>query len=108
MAFSALTTAHGQFNRICQVVSLWTASNTCFLGPTQVHIPNGIMIGSAVLHSAWQKFPILYNENCHCALGIWTTMYYMVLWAHLSPLPKQHLDRLSHFCRAHDCDRQTD
>jgi len=26
---------------------------------------------------------------------------YMVSWAHLSPQPKQHLDRFSHLCRAH-------
>jgi len=28
---------------------IWAPSNTCFLGPTQVHNPNGISIGSAVL-----------------------------------------------------------
>jgi len=32
----------------------------------------------------------------------------LVPWAHLSPQPKQHLDRFSRFCRAHDHDRQTD
>ena len=26
-----------------------TSSNVCFFGPTEVHIPNGISIGSAVL-----------------------------------------------------------
>ena len=30
-------------------------------------------------------------------------------WVHQpSPYPKRHLDRFSRFCRAHDCDRQTD
>jgi len=29
-------------------VEIWTPSNTWFLGPTQVHIPNGILIGSAI------------------------------------------------------------
>jgi len=27
---------------------IWTASNICYLGPTRVHNPNGISIGSAV------------------------------------------------------------
>jgi len=27
---------------------IWAPSNTCFFGPTQVHNPNGISIGSAV------------------------------------------------------------
>jgi len=31
----------------------------------------------------------------------------MVPWAHPSPQPKWHLDRFSHFCRAHNRDRQT-
>jgi len=38
-----------------------TTSNTCFLGPTQVHIPNDISIGSAVWHSSQQTVPILYK-----------------------------------------------
>jgi len=29
-------------------VGIWTPSNTWFLGPTQVHVLNGISIGSAV------------------------------------------------------------
>jgi len=38
------------------------SSNTCFLGPTRVHIQKGIVIGSAVfLHSTRQRIPILYN-----------------------------------------------
>ena len=32
----------------------------------------------------------------------------MLPWAHPSPHPKRHLDRISRFCRAHDRDRQTD
>jgi len=32
----------------------------------------------------------------------------MVPWAHPSPQPNQHLDRLRRFCRAHYCDRLTD
>jgi len=29
--------------------------NTCFLGPTRVLNPNGISIGSAILHCSWQS-----------------------------------------------------
>jgi len=32
----------------------------------------------------------------------------MVLLAHQSSKPKWHLDRFSHFCRAHNCDRPED
>ena len=32
----------------------------------------------------------------------------MVLWAHLSPQPKRHLDRFRRFCRAHYCGRRSD
>jgi len=39
--------------------------------------------------------------------GIWTPSN-TVPWAHPSPQPKRHLDRLSRFCRAHNCDRLTD
>ena len=38
----------GQFSRICQVASTCTLSNTRFLGPTRVCLPNGISSGSAV------------------------------------------------------------
>jgi len=39
---------HGRFSRIRQVAQMCTPSNTCFLGPTRVHNPNCISIGSAV------------------------------------------------------------
>jgi len=32
----------------------------------------------------------------------------MFPWAHPIPHPKQHVDWFSRFCRAHDCERQTD
>ena len=41
---------------------IWTPSNTWFLGPTRVLNPNGISIGSAVLHSWPQNVPILYSR----------------------------------------------
>ena len=52
-----VTTAHGRFNGICQVVPMCTPSNTCFLRPTQVHIQTVQLF----LHSLWQSFPLLYN-----------------------------------------------
>jgi len=38
---------HGRFKRIRQVDPLYTPSNTSFLGPTRVDIPNRFSIGSA-------------------------------------------------------------
>jgi len=83
-------------------------SNTCFLRPTGVHIPNGISIGSAVFAQLTAEGPYTWQ---------WTTpppsklplsmgdLDSMVPWAHPSPWPKWHLDHFSCFCRAHDRDR---
>ena len=40
--------------RLCSPggASVHSLSNTCFLGPTRVHIPNGISMGSAVLQGS--------------------------------------------------------
>ena len=46
---------------ICQVAPVCTPPNTCFLGPTWVQIPNGILIGSAVFCTAHCRVAILYN-----------------------------------------------
>jgi len=49
---------------------------------------------SALLHSSWQKLPLLYNrrhQNCP-----------MIPWAHAGPQPKQHLNWFSRFC-TDDC-----
>ena len=43
-----IAATHGRFNRIRQVAPMCTPSNTWFLGPTRVHNPNDISIGSAV------------------------------------------------------------
>jgi len=40
--------------------------------------------------------------------AIWARTKYMVPRAHLSPQPKQHLDRFIRFCRAHACVQQID
>jgi len=37
-------------------------------------------------------------------MEIWTPILYMVPCAHESPHPKQHFNRFSHFCRAHNHD----
>jgi len=55
-----IATTHGRFNHICQVAPMWTISNTCFVGPTRVHIPNGFSIGSVVFVQ-FTAHPILYN-----------------------------------------------
>jgi len=47
-------------------------------------------------------------QNCPFSWEIWIPIQYMIPWDHPSPKPKRHLDQFSHFCRAHDCDRQTD
>jgi len=43
-----IATTHGRLNGIRQVAPVYTLPNTCFLGPTQVQIPNGISISSVV------------------------------------------------------------
>jgi len=43
-----IAVAYGWFNGIRQVTPARTPSNTCFLGPTRIFNPNGILIGSAV------------------------------------------------------------
>jgi len=65
---------------------------------------------SRFLHSSPDSVPILtmgrlYPPKCPFPWGIWTPSN---SWFHGSTRPKLHLDRLSHFCRAHKCDRTTD
>jgi len=40
-------------------------------------------------------------QNCPFPWGIWTSIQYVVPWAHLSPQPNRHLDRCSRFYKAH-------
>jgi len=42
------------------------------------------------------------------ALWIWAPTKYKVPWSHLSIYTKQHTDWFSNFCRAHNCDKETD
>ena len=71
--------AYGRFNGIRQVAPLRTPPNTCFLGPSQVHSPNSISIGSAVFCTSrgtecpytlqWSApFP---TQNCPFLCGVW-------------------------------------
>jgi len=85
-----------------------------FLGSTQLSIPNGILISSAVfaLFTAEYRYTLQWAAPSNLKIapyhaGISTPIYYMVPWAHPSPQPKWHVDRLSCFCRAHYCDRPT-
>jgi len=74
--------------------------NTCLLRPTGVHIPNDILISSAIfLHSSWQRFPILYNVP-----PFLTSKMPLPMGAsgpHLTHNAKWHLAWFSSFCTAH-------
>ena len=63
---------------------------------------------------SWVAVPIarasdLSGLSCRpfCKYHCLTSAVHMDPWAHLSPQPKRHLDRFSHFCRAQS-DRPTD
>ena len=90
-------------------------SSTCFLGPTRVHIVNSILIGSAVFCTTHSRSSLYFTMGRRFPLKIsplhrvmWNPAQQMLLWAHLSPQPKRHLNHLSRFCRVHvrDRDRQ--
>jgi len=101
---------NGRFNRIRQVAILCTPSNICFLGSIRVHIPNGILIGSAVFALLTAKCP--YTLQCFpCPLKI--------AYSHVELGPIQYVvppesttqtaSRLvERFSRAQDCVRPTD
>jgi len=77
-------------------------TNTCFLGPTQVHNPNGTPIGSAIFAqlmavSSGMIGCVLSPKNCAFTWDDLVPIQYMVPWAHPSPNPKRHLDWFSRF-----------
>ena len=74
--------AHGLFNGIRQVAPMCTPCNTCFLGPTRVHNPDDISIGSAV-------FLAKLTAESHYTLQ--RAAPYPLIIAHLNP----HLIRAS-------------
>jgi len=83
-------------------------SNVCFFGPTRVHNPNGISIGSAI-------FAQLTVAHLAAPSPFKLVPSYRYLDVHLTWFPgptqvhsEQYLDRFSRCCTAHDRDRQTD
>ena len=59
------------FNHIHLLVPMCIPSNTCFLGPTRLHSPNGILIGSAVFSTAHDRQSLYFTmyhpfppQNC--------------------------------------------
>jgi len=63
------------------------------------------------LLDAFQWSGLNHSQNCRLLLEMSTpynTQFFEPTW--VSPSPKRHLDRFSHFCRAHPCGqhRQTD
>jgi len=88
--------------------------STWFHGPTQILIPNNISIGSAVFAQLTAECPYTLQWAALALLKIVPSLVWCGphlihgSFAHPSPQPKWHLDRLSHFCRADYCDRMTD
>jgi len=100
--------AHGRFNRIRQVAPMCTSHpiRDDSFDPPESRSQTASRSVQPFLHNSRQKVPILYNgqpllpQNCPFARGIWTPIQYMVLSAHPSPQPEQHLDQFSGFCCA--------
>jgi len=91
-------------------------SNTWFCGPSLLIVPNFISVGQPISEQLMAESPYTLqwaafrHQNCPFMWRVWTPIHpiqYMVPPAHLCPQPKWHLDQFSHFCRAHDHDRQT-
>jgi len=77
--------AHGWFSLIRQVVSMCTPSNTCFLEPIRVHIPNSILIVSAVFAQPMAKSP--YTLQWHS----WATPFPLKTAPHLHAKSRPHV-----------------
>ena len=52
-------------------------------------------------------FPLKIAPSC-AGSGPLSNTWFLACCAHPSPYPKWHIERFSHFGRAHDCDRTTD
>jgi len=92
------------FVRLCQCAPL---SNTCFFGPTQVHTSDDIAIGSAIFAQLTAEGGYASQIAAPFPSKLPFTWGFRIPWANQSSHPKWHLDRFSHFCMAHDRDRQT-
>jgi len=88
--------------------------NTCFLGPTRVHIPKRHLdqFSRFCTVHGWQSldFTMGYPSPKIAPLHvrIWTPHLIHGSLGHPSTHPKQHLDQFSHSSTAHLTDRQTD
>jgi len=95
---------------------IWTPSNTCLLGPTPLTHQSSSQTASQSVQPIFAQFMAESSftmgrpfppQNCSFAWQDLEHIKYMVPWVHLSPQPKWYLDRFSHFCGAHDRNRQT-
>ena len=101
------------FARLCQCAPPY---NTCVNAPIRVPTPNGISIGSAVLHISRQRVPILYSglslspQNCPFALGIPDLDTHRIHGSFGPPesTSQPALQSVQPFLQAHDRDRQAD
>ena len=101
-----------------------TPSNARFLGPTRIHIPNNISIGSAVFCSAHECDPILLHPfNGLFSRTTWVSRhqigkpFWIILEQETMGWQWHQLDRMQIICHqtnsvkalkeAHECDRQT-
>ena len=62
--FIYLLVEHGRFSGIRQVAPVCTPPNTCFLGPTGVHNPNGILISSAIFAQLMAECIVRHARAC--------------------------------------------
>ena len=91
-----------------------TMSTIWFLGPTRVHIPNDIWIGSAIFALLTAESPILYNVHplspfkTAASHGDLDPRLIRVSVGPPSFTTKRHFDRFSSFCRAYVRDRSRD
>jgi len=97
-----------------QVAPMCTPCKTCFFFMlTQVHIPNEppLLPSKLPLHVRDLDTHVNRGYMCNLLHAINCTCNHRLIHASLGdscPQPKWYLDRFSHFCRAHDCDRPTD
>ena len=67
------------------------------LGPSGVHTPNGISVGSGVFAGPPNMDgSIVFTRLCQCS-----PMWHVLYWAHLSLQPKCYLDQFSQLCTSH-------
>jgi len=90
---------------------IWTPCKTWLLGPIRAHRPNGISIGSAVfaqMTAERRRVSLYFAMGCalppsklRLPMGDLDPHLIHGSLGHPCPQPKWHLDRFSHFSRAH-------